>query len=136
MKKIVIVSSIIFLLFLALVTFSFLKISDKNIFPKKIVERKINQFDEFTKLKEENIEKLEIISYTEDGMSSDVITNYDSIRKFYNYVNNIRVGNESKTTCEDNTTIYKFYLIKDEAVSIEIECNNLVINTKRYEIIK
>ena len=49
MKKIVIVSSVIFLLFLALVTFSFLKISDKNIFPKKIVERKINQFDEFKK---------------------------------------------------------------------------------------
>ena len=136
MKKIVIVSSVIFLLFLALVTFSFLKISDKDIFPKKVVERKIKDFDEFKKLKEENIIKLEIIKLTEAGMDSDVITDYDSIRKFYNYINSIKIGNESKTSCDDNTTIYKFYLIKDEAVSVEIECDNIVINTKRYEIIK
>lgn len=136
MKKIVIVLSVIFLLFLTLVTFSFLKISNENIFPKKKVERKLQSFDEYKKLKEENIEKLEIIKLYDSEMNSDVITNYESIRKFYNYVNNIKIGNESKKICEDNTTIYKFYLINKEAISVELECDNIVINTKRYEIIK
>ena len=39
-------------------------------------------------------------------------------------------------TCEDNTTIYTFILTDNTEITIEKECDWLVIDKKRYKIEK
>ena len=115
-----------------LIIFSlFIIVGCKNIEPKYL-----NEFDEYKNLNRNNILNIEKIRFTEAG---DIRTIYDEdeeIDNIFNYVTNIKLGEETNMTCEDNTTIYKFYLKDNKTISIEIECNWVIIDKKRYLIIK
>ena len=39
-------------------------------------------------------------------------------------------------TCDDNTKIYVFNMDNGSSISVEIECDWVVLGNKRYEIIK
>ena len=89
------------------------------------------EYDTYKNIKEDNIKKIEIIKYTEGGDQREEV-DHDSIIKVYNDLNKIKIGKESNTTCEDNTTVYIITLTDDTKENIEIECDNIVINNKRY----
>lgn len=81
-----------------------------------------------------DVTKVKIIKFTEAGSDIKEETNSDEIKKIYNMVNNIKVGKETDMACEDNTTIYAFYIDNEEKISVEIECDWVILNGKRYLI--
>ena len=91
--------------------------------------------EEYKNIKLDNIKKITVNKYRESGTEIIEETEIKDIRATYKYLEKLKIGKESKTSCEDNTTIYVIELENDVS-SIEIECNNLVINNKRYQIKK
>ena len=81
-----------------------------------------------------DIQKIEIIRYTEAGDNHKEETDINEITTTYNMISNIKVGKETDMVCEDNTTVYVFYLNSDKKISIEIECDWIILDGKRYLI--
>ncbi len=105
---------------------------NKNNYDKTtpLFERK-----EYKNIELKDIQKITINKYLESGSESIEETEPKDIKATYNYLKSLRVGKESKTACDDNTTVYVIELKKD-VLSVEIECDNFVINNKRYQIKK
>ena len=70
--------------------------------------------------------------YTEAGTSEKIINKKAEIISIYNYLSNIKILDETNMSCTDNTTIYSFILDDGSKVSVEIECDWMVINGKNY----
>lgn len=109
----------------------------------KKVEQKIGDLEkniplmEYSEFKNVLIDKIMSIDYirlTETGRTSELITDKDKINSIYNSLKEKNVGKEVTNGCDDNTTIYTFNLSDNKKVNVEIECEWLVINNKRYEI--
>ncbi len=96
---------------------------------------KLMEMDEYKKIVIDKVDKLEVMKYTEAGIDEKTYTLKDDIISIYNNLKQIQIGKEVSKACDDNTTKYIFYLENDK-YSIEIECEWLVLNGKRYEIIK
>ena len=79
---------------------------------------------------------MKIIRYTESGISEKSIVDKILINQIYNYLSQIKLTNESKMGCTDNTTIYSFTLNDNSNITIEIECDWIVIEGKNYNFIK
>ena len=91
-------------------------------------------YDDYKKITPYNIKSLQIIRYTEAGMSVKNIEDINQINGIYNYLKSIMIKRETKYSCEDNTTVYSFELSDNSKVRIEIECNWVVIKRKNYDI--
>ena len=91
--------------------------------------------EEYKNIKIEKIKKITVMKYLESGTESVEETEPKDIKATYKYLQSLRIGKESKSACDDNTTVYIIELDGD-VVSVEIECNNVVINNKRYQIKK
>ena len=89
-------------------------------------------FKEYKNLTLDNIKSLKIIRYTEGGANEKDITDINEITRIYNYMTLIKILDESKMSCTDNTTIYSFTLKDNTKASIEIECEWVVIKGKNY----
>ena len=126
LKKVFIV-----IIFLALIFYASFYFKKDNT-----VIRLLSEFEEFKQIVFENIEKVEIAYYREGGDSHDVYTETDDIRRIYNSIGSIKLGRESGMSCEDNSDVFIFYLTDGTHVSFEKECDVLVFNKKKYEIIK
>ncbi len=106
---------------------------------KSEVERVIEKIPlmEFSNFKDIDVSKITSITYsrlTEGGKEDEEITDIDEIQKTYNNLSKIKVGQEVENTCVDNTRVYIFNMNDGKKISIEIECEWLVIGNKRYEI--
>ena len=88
--------------------------------------------EEYKNLTSQNIKSLKIIRYTEAGISEFKIDDKEKINQILDYLNRIFISDESKMSCEDNTTIYSFDLKDKTKVSVEIECNWVKIKGKSY----
>lgn len=91
-------------------------------------------FDKFKDIDIDTIESVTIVKYTEAGNDEEIITDKKEIKSLYDRLSNIKVGKEVNMSCEDNTTIYNFNRKDGKDIPIEIECDWLVINEKRYLI--
>ena len=80
----------------------------------------------------ENIDSIDIVRYTEAGESRKKIDDKAEINQIYNCLKSIKLLNETKFSCTDNTTIYYFNLKNGSKVHIEIECNWVVFKGKNY----
>ena len=89
-------------------------------------------FKEYKNLTLDNIKSLKIIRYSEAGVNEKDITDINEITRIYNYMTLIKILDESKMSCTDNTTIYSFTLKDNTKASIEIECEWVVIKGKNY----
>ena len=94
----------------------------------------LKELNYFKDLPKENITKVKIIRYTEAGSNIKEETTKEEINRIYNMVNNIKIGKETNMACEDNTTIYAFYIDTEEKASIQIECDWIILDGKRYLI--
>ena len=90
--------------------------------------------DDYKDIVLDKIKSINYIRYTEGGREDNEIIDKDEITTIYNYLKNIKVGEETNRACEDNTTIYELHLNDDRDIKIEIECDWLVIGNKRYLI--
>ena len=92
------------------------------------------EYSEFKNILIDKIMSIDYIRLTETGRTSELITDKDKINSIYNSLKEKNVGKEVTNGCDDNTTIYTFNLSDNKKVNVEIECEWLVINNKRYEI--
>ena len=129
-KKLIIALSIIVgVIFLGL----FLSI---KFIPVKVESKPIFSFLNEETLNVDDIESIKYVRYTEGGDNEVIYTSKKDIESLYNSVKNISIGKETNRACEDNTTVYVFNLKDETKLTIEIECDWIVVNNKRYEIVK
>ena len=61
-------------------------------------------------------------------------TYYDDIKKVYEELTAMKIGQQTTMACEDNTTVFKINLKDGKSYSIEVECEWFVIGKDRYTI--
>lgn len=83
----------------------------------------------------DNITKIEINKYTEGGLITNTVEDKDEIDRIMYSLLNMKLGEETQAACEDNTTIYVI-TTPDETIKVEIECDWVIIGSKRYLIEK
>ena len=88
----------------------------------------------YKEIDENNIVNIEVSKYTEGGLDSYVVTDKEELDNLYSYLSNIKIGEETDMACDDNTTIYTINLNDNSNKKVEIECDWIIINNKRYII--
>jgi hypothetical protein len=102
----------------------------------KVKERTyLLDYGDYAKIKEDNIKEIKITKYTVAGSDSTYV-NEDFIKNVYNNFKKIKIGDKTNMTCEDNTTVYTFVLTDNSEITIEKECDWLVIGKERYKMVK
>ena len=132
MKKKIAIIGIILILALTVIglcTYSYFNKKEDNYTGKKLFS-----IEQYKKIKVDDIESITITKYTEGGDNSENISNTNEISKIYNKLSNITLGAETDMTCQDNTISYSFNLKNHNSVYLEIECDWVIINNKRYLI--
>ena len=81
----------------------------------------------------ENIKKIEITKLTEGGVSKESLTSKKDIEEIYNYLSELKIGDETDIACSDNEITYKI-ILNDGEKTIKFECGNYNKNNKRYKL--
>ena len=88
-------------------------------------------YGDYKNITEDNIKQIEIIKYTEAG-SNTTLVDENSIIIVYNKLKKMKIGRKTDMFCDNNTTIYVFTLTDETKLSLEIECDWVVIDNIRY----
>ena len=106
-----------------------------DIIEPKVDEGKtLMELDHYKSIKVDNISSLYVKKLTVGGDTFEEVTDEAEIAAIYNNLNSKKVGEKTTNACDDNTTFYIFNLVDDSTVSIEIECDHVVIDNERYLI--
>ena len=98
----------------------------------KVKYTNLLDLEEYKDLKLENIAYMEETHYTEGGEDTKKIDDTEEITRMYNMIKNIKLKKETEITCEDNSTVYRFYMNNNKQINIVFECEVLVTKNKRY----
>ena len=101
----------------------------------KIEPTLLFEMPQYKDKKLDNITKIEVNKYTVGGLIPEVIEDKEEINKTMYSLLNMKLGEETNQSCEDNTTIY-IITTEDETIKIEKECDWVIIGEKRYLIVK
>ena len=93
----------------------------------------LKDFDQFKNINSNDIESVKVIRYTEGG-DNTTTKNGEEAKSVYESLSTIKLGKETNMTCEDNTTVYVFNMKDKTSFSIEIECDWIILDKKRYLI--
>ncbi len=107
--------------------------------PKKIenIENTyVLDYEEYRKITLDNIISIGVLNNSEDGMKKETYTKKEDIEGIYDYWKEQKIGQEIPQRCDDNTTIYTFELKDKSKVSIEKECDWIIINEKSYDLME
>lgn len=88
-------------------------------------------YGDYKNITEDNIKQIEIIKYTEAGVNTTLVDE-NSIISVYNKLKKMKIGRKTEMSCDDNTTIYVFTLADETKLSLEIECDWVVIDNIKY----
>ena len=88
-------------------------------------------YGDYKNVTKDNIKQIEIIKYTEAG-SNTTLVDENSIIGVYNKLKKMKIGRKTDMFCDNNTTIYVFTLTDETKLSLEIECDWVVIDNIRY----
>ena len=100
----------------------------------KVEIKKVMLLDEYKDITLDKIESINFIKFTEAGREDELITDKDRIRNIYNNLSELVIKGETEQACEDNTEVYEFKLTDGTSSKLEIECDWVIINNKRYLI--
>ena len=100
----------------------------------KVEIKKVMSLDEYKDITLDKIESINFIKFTEAGREDELITDKDRIRNIYNNLSALVIKGETEQSCDDNTEIYEFKLTDGTTSKLEIECDWVIINNKRYLI--
>lgn len=120
MKKIIILNLLI------IITLSILTGCNKSDESTSLMD-----YGDYKNVTKDNIKQIEIIKYTEAG-SNTTLVDENSIIGVYNKLKKMKIGRKTDMACDDNTTIYVFTLTDETKLSLEIECDWVVIDNIRY----
>lgn len=124
---------IIIFVSLIIIFFIIFKLTKAPIISKKTY---LKDNKEYKNIDKNNIYSIEINKYTEGGINSKLITNQEEINNLYQTLMNIKYGEETEMACDDNTTIYVINFNDGTNKKVEIECDWIIIDNKRYLIEK
>lgn len=127
-KKIIIISA-----FLVIIFFIIYNLTEG---PNNIKATYIKDNKEYKDIKLSDVQSIRINTYTEGGFNSKIVSNNAELKNLYNDIFNIKYGEETDMACEDNSTTYVIYLKDGSSKSINIECDWIIIDKKRYMIVK
>lgn len=104
--------------------------------PKNIPQQGISimEYGDNKEIVLDEINSIQIVRYTEAGDSTTEYTYYDDIKKVYEELTAMKIGQQTTMACEDNTTVFKINLKDGKSYSIEVECEWFVIGKDRYTI--
>lgn len=88
-------------------------------------------YGDYKNITEDNIKQIEIIKYTEAGVNTTLVDE-NSIISVYKKLKKMKIGRKTNMSCDDNTTIYVFTLTDETKLSLEIECDWVVIDNVKY----
>lgn len=88
-------------------------------------------YGDYKNITEDNIKQIEIIKYTEAGVNTTLVDE-NSIISVYNKLKKMKIGRKTEMSCDDNTIIYVFTLADETKLSLEIECDWVVIDNIKY----
>ena len=88
-------------------------------------------YGDYKNITKDNIKQIEIIKYTEAGANTTLVDE-NSIISVYKKLKKMKIGRKTDMSCDDNTTIYVFTLTDETKMSLEIECDWVVIDNIRY----
>ena len=88
-------------------------------------------YGDYKNVTKDNIKQIEIIKYTEAGVNTTLVDE-NSIISVYNKLKKMKIGRKTEMSCDDNTTIYVFTLTDETKLSLEIECDWVVIDNIKY----
>ena len=91
-------------------------------------------FGEYKNIDIDRVTSILYSKFTEGGREDEEITDKEEIHEVYYSLTEYSVGKEVTTACDDNTKIYAFTMDDGSTISIEIECDWLVVGNKRYSI--
>lgn len=91
-------------------------------------------FGEYKNIDLDKVTSIIYSKFTEGGKEEEEITDKDEIQEVYYSLTEYSIGEEVTTACDDNTKIYLFKMDDGSTISIEIECDWLVVGNKRYSI--
>ena len=131
MRKIIIRLLVLSIVMIAIFLIFF--VTNKTSRPKDIP---LFEMEEYQKINKDAIKEITTIRNTEGGQDRKDHYEKKEIEAIYQELKKIKVGAETTLSCDDNTTMYIITLNTDETIGIEIECNWLVLNEKRYLIEK
>ena len=122
---------IIFILIFAVI-FTINSVCAETDFEQTLNNIRLMDYGDYKNISLKNIKSLKIIRYTEAGVSEKTVDDKNAINQIYNYLSRIIISDEAKMGCTDNTIIYLFTLKNNKKVSVEIECEWIVIKGKNY----
>ena len=88
-------------------------------------------YGDYKNITEDSIKQIEIIKYTEAGVNTTLVVE-NSIISVYNKLKKMKIGRKTEMSCDDNTTIYVLTLADETKLSLEIECDWVVIDNIKY----
>lgn len=100
------------------------------------VVKYLSDFDEYKDFKLDDIVSYEKVWYTEGGDIRENYTDRETITQIYNSLSQMKIGKLTERVCEDNTTVFSFTMKDGNKISVEVECDWVIIGKYRYEIIK
>ena len=132
MKKTLLIGLLILVIIICAVFFITRNNNSSEDTNKNAISGKLLDYEEYTKIRLDNIKSVEVIKYTEAGDKTEVIEDKTEISRTYNKLKDKTIRRKSDMITTDNTTIYRFTLNDDTKISIEIEADCVVINGDRY----
>lgn len=126
MKRII--KFLIIIIFLLIIFFVLYKLTTPSTYTYLFHNANYKEIDK------NNIVNIEVSKYTEGGLDSYVVTDKEELDNLYSYLSNIKIGEETHMACDDNTTIYTINLKDNSNKKVEIECDWIIIDNKRYII--
>lgn len=97
----------------------------------------LTDFDEYKDLNTRtDIIKVTVRRFTVAGGHDEVYDSYEDVHRLQSSVSSIKLGKETQMACEDNTTVYIFETNTGKTISVEVECDWIIIGKKRYLIEK
>ena len=100
--------------------------------PKEFYLLKHEQYKDFTV---DDVISYELIRYTVAGDNKEEFSDRESIEKAYKGLSETKLGEETTMSCEDNTTVFIFYLKDGSTRSFEKECDWFIIDGKHYKVV-
>lgn len=102
---------------------------------KKAKEFYLLKHEAYKDFEVDDIINYEVIRYTVAGDNKEEFSDRESIEKAYKGLSETKLGEETNMACEDNTTVFIFYLKDGTTRSFEKECDWFIIDGKRYMIV-
>ncbi len=101
---------------------------------QKEIGKNILDLDIYKNVNESNISSIIIKEFKEYGSDYKDVTDPVEINEIYSTLKKLKLGEKTNAGCDDNTVIYILNLKDNSTVSLEIECEWIVLDNQRYLI--